>query len=288
MATYKDIYYSDTSEKLLVANISYAEAVSIGDKLESIKADTAFAVANEAARTALYPSPTQGDAVWRNDLKIEQRYYGLYSATNPGGKSIAGWYASSSSYAAIVPTTVTSTTSGATVSINQSGEVNFSNAIDITLNNAFPVSGLNVNYFSYKILVDINTINPATPHVRWAFTSGGSVVSGTYHKMTSGYYNTAVITNTFTSGDPSLSYSAVNHTSCYAEIDISNGVFIPATSGPYKTYKSRSTNSASSTFNEVFNSVGHVKLTDQPDGIKFYASSGTELMSGTIKVYGIR
>jgi len=288
MATYKDIYYADTSEKLLVANISYAEAVSIGDKLQSIKADTAFAVANEAARTALYPSPTQGDAVWRNDLKIEQRYYGLYSATNPGGKSIAGWYVSSSSYATIVPTSVTSATSGATISVNQIGEVKFSSAADITLNNAFPVSGQNVNYFSYKILVDIDTMNPATPHVRWEFTSAGSAIGSlTYYRMTNGFYNTAVITNTFTTAVPSLNNSAVNHTSCYAELDISNGVFIPATSGPYKTYKSKSTNSASSTFNEVYNTVGHVKTTDQPDGIKFY-SSGGGLMSGTIKVYGIR
>lgn len=50
-------------------------------------------VANAGARDALYPSPVQGNAVFRNDLGYEQVYYGLYNvSTNPGGLSVAGWY----------------------------------------------------------------------------------------------------------------------------------------------------------------------------------------------------
>jgi hypothetical protein len=50
-------------------------------------------VASSAARDALYPSPIQGQQVFRNDTGLMQTYYGLYNvSTNPGGRSTAGWY----------------------------------------------------------------------------------------------------------------------------------------------------------------------------------------------------
>ncbi|QDK03298.1 hypothetical protein SEA_ROMAN_56 [Microbacterium phage Roman] len=49
-------------------------------------------VANAAARNALFPSPTQGDTVFRRDLGITETYRSAYSASNVGGASPAGWY----------------------------------------------------------------------------------------------------------------------------------------------------------------------------------------------------
>ena len=50
-------------------------------------------VADAAARDVLYPSPVQGNAVFRNDRGWAEQYYGLYNAsTNPGGANPAGWY----------------------------------------------------------------------------------------------------------------------------------------------------------------------------------------------------
>lgn len=50
-------------------------------------------VANQTARDALYPSPVQGNAVFRSDTGAEETYYGLYNvSTNPGGRATAGWY----------------------------------------------------------------------------------------------------------------------------------------------------------------------------------------------------
>ena len=50
-------------------------------------------VADAAARDVLYPSPVQGNAVFRNDRGWAEQYYGLYNvSTNPGGVSVAGWY----------------------------------------------------------------------------------------------------------------------------------------------------------------------------------------------------
>lgn len=50
-------------------------------------------VAGTATRNALYPSPTQGNTVFRTDKGGPEAYSALYNAsTNPGGASAAGWY----------------------------------------------------------------------------------------------------------------------------------------------------------------------------------------------------
>jgi hypothetical protein len=93
MPTYKDIYYADNSTALSIAAISAAEATSTGDAIESLKLDTPVPVADTTARAALFPSPVQGNAVWRLDKGWEERYYAAYnSMTNPGGAATAGWY----------------------------------------------------------------------------------------------------------------------------------------------------------------------------------------------------
>lgn len=49
-------------------------------------------VADQTARDALFPSPLQGNAVFRKDKGWEETYYELYNAsTNPGGQPIPGW-----------------------------------------------------------------------------------------------------------------------------------------------------------------------------------------------------
>lgn len=53
-------------------------------------------VASQAERTALFPTPTQGDRVWRSDLQREEGYYALYSASNLAGRQTAGWAPSAS------------------------------------------------------------------------------------------------------------------------------------------------------------------------------------------------
>lgn len=59
-------------------------------------------VANVAERDAKFPSPLQGDRVWRNDLGYEETYWALRSSTNPGGADAAGWYPSWNSYPGLV------------------------------------------------------------------------------------------------------------------------------------------------------------------------------------------
>lgn len=50
-------------------------------------------VGSAAARNSLFPSPQQGDRVWRSDLGYEETYYDTYNAiANPGGLVSANWY----------------------------------------------------------------------------------------------------------------------------------------------------------------------------------------------------
>lgn len=59
----------------------------------SVQKVPALAVNTVAERNAIYPSPIQGNRVWRNDKGWEEAYFGLYNATsNPAGTSAAGWY----------------------------------------------------------------------------------------------------------------------------------------------------------------------------------------------------
>jgi len=66
-------------------------AQSVADMLDGY--DLPLSVASAGARDTLFPSPTQGDRVYRRDLATEQTYLAAYNAgTNPGGANPAGWY----------------------------------------------------------------------------------------------------------------------------------------------------------------------------------------------------
>lgn len=89
--TPEGVYYADTSTSMSVADITAEMATSISTELA--KLSNAGIVASEAERDALYPTPIQGNNVFRSDLGITQTYFDAYnSVTNPGGKATAGWY----------------------------------------------------------------------------------------------------------------------------------------------------------------------------------------------------
>lgn len=82
---------------------------------------TAPTAANQAARDLIYPSPVQGNRVFRADLGVEEVFYGAYNAsTNPGGATPQGWYpiAGMMPRFAVTKSGNTSTASGAWVENN--------------------------------------------------------------------------------------------------------------------------------------------------------------------------
>jgi hypothetical protein len=93
MPLYKDLWYADTDSPLSPHGISAAEATSAGNKLEFIEKALPVKVISSAARNELYPTPVQGDSVYRLDLGWEERYYEVYNfLNNIGGKPEPGWY----------------------------------------------------------------------------------------------------------------------------------------------------------------------------------------------------
>lgn len=111
-------------------------------------------VASAAARNALFPAPVQGNTVFRNDLGFSETYYELYSVSNIGGATTAGWYPTnpitytlpSGAFLNPVPTSTTDVTnSSATINIPYSNllceidfgaqlQINTTIAVTLTLN----------------------------------------------------------------------------------------------------------------------------------------------------------
>lgn len=52
-------------------------------------------VADVAGRSAVYPSPEQGDRVFRQNVGYTETYFDVASVSNVGGRATAGWYRTS-------------------------------------------------------------------------------------------------------------------------------------------------------------------------------------------------
>lgn len=64
--------------------------------VNNLRASASPPVGSATARNAIYPTPVQGNAVFRTDKGYEERFYAEYSAGgNPGGATPAGWYPTS-------------------------------------------------------------------------------------------------------------------------------------------------------------------------------------------------
>lgn len=79
-------------------NLFTQQATSVDLALTSLKRLSAGTVADADERNLLFPSPVQGNAVYRKDLDLVERYHAGYnSTTNPYGAAVAGWYPESGS-----------------------------------------------------------------------------------------------------------------------------------------------------------------------------------------------
>lgn len=135
------IFYADTSTEMSIADITSAMATSIGDKLGGI--EQTQTVNSQAERDLLYPTPVQGNSVFRNDLGFIQTYYGAYDvSTNPGGMPTgAGWYNTQKNMGLvpIIPTSVNQ--SGGSASYNSTtGLVTFTGVSSLRTNGVFSSS----------------------------------------------------------------------------------------------------------------------------------------------------
>lgn len=128
--------------------------------INSLKTASPTVVANVAERDSLFPSPTQGNAVFRTDIGSTERFFSAYNAsTNPGGERVAGWYPShDGGLVPLLPTSIDSTgNSNRTVSINSSGLVSFSGCLTVSLNGIF-----SDKYKMYRLVVPNHGVSGGT------------------------------------------------------------------------------------------------------------------------------
>lgn len=134
-------------------------------------------VASAAARNAVYPSPVQGNTVYRSDLGAFETYYGLYSVSNPGGKAMAGWYASQNGgMVPLTPTSVDTTgNSDRTATYTSTGFVSFTGCLTVTLNGILN----DAKYKSYRFVVNHTVSGGDNLYMR---TTNAGVPGGTYFR----------------------------------------------------------------------------------------------------------
>lgn len=121
-----------------------------------------IAVSSLADRAARYPSPVQGNAVYRLDKNYEERYYGVYNAaTNPGGKDVAGWYAPAGTFLGTYDVAVT-------VANNDDGHFAFGDNPQVLAEYTVPDPGVAYRVQMYTHL-EVGSTQPGT---RWDVSYG--------------------------------------------------------------------------------------------------------------------
>lgn len=257
------LYYVDANSSQWVAATS--DPINIG------------VVASQAERDAQYPTPAQGMSVYRTDLGVTQRYYGLFnSSTNPGGRNTAGWYDTEKSVGLvpISPSSVVVTTGTATA--NSMGQVSFTGASSVSLNNVF-----SNKFRNYRIVL---THENATQ-------TGGMFfkyrTAGTDNSAANGYLQTGLIARqnatqsyfNFTSTVHVLYDWVATAQWSHAILDIFRPYATAKTEISGKAFGYSSSSISSYTYDGIFDS-GNPSF----DGFSLHPSTG--LVDGTVQVFG--
>lgn len=234
-------------------------------------------VATSAERDAKFMSPTQGLQVWRDDLGAVETYYGLYnSSTNPGGRDTAGWYVDgrAGGLIPISPSSVVVTTGTATA--NSMGQVSFSGASSVSLNNVF-----SDKYRNYRIVLTHENANQ----------TGGMFMkyrtAGTDNSAANGYLQTGLIARqnstqsyfNFTSTVHVLYDWVATAQWSHAILDIFRPFATAKTEMSGKALGYSSSSMSSYTYDGIFDSG-----TPSFDGFSLHPSTG--LVDGTVQVFG--
>lgn len=169
------IFETNTLKTLVYASSAWQEVVNS----TAAKEFTSPTVANQTARDALFPSPVQGNSVFRSDKGYEERYFGLYnSGSNPGGRPAAGWYTNERNTGLVPITPVTVNNTGGSYSINN-GLVTFSGVSSISLNGVFSAT-----YNNYRLLLSDLLAGTGTSQITVRMRNAGADNSAnTYYQL---------------------------------------------------------------------------------------------------------
>jgi hypothetical protein len=234
-------------------------------------------VADAAARDVLYPSPVQGNAVFRNDLGYEETYYGLYNAsTNPGGRAAAGWYSNQRNVGlvSVIPPTVNF--SGGSATTNTLGEIVFTAVTSVSLNNVFSST-----YRNYRMVLNV-PVSSALTSIAIRFRNGTTDNSANsyFQFWTMKRISGATQDNT---GGPSTSYALMSKSSTYSYGVWSGDIMSPNISNQATTANGIGFSADGTGSYNLINTVLFDPNTSF-DGITIFSTSGT--MTGSVSIYG--
>lgn len=241
--------------------------------LNSLKTASPAIVANTTQRNNLFPSPVQGNAVFRTDIGSTERYFAAYHATNnPGGEAVAGWYPShDGGLVPLLPTSIDSTgNSNRTVTINSSGLVTFNGCLTVSLNGIF-----SNKYKMYRLVVPNHAVNGGTNiYIR---TRNNGTDGGTYFRTGMLWYTNS--TGSYWGGyAESLAYlcpaGTANGFSIVADFALDGALF----SSAYGQQGNGTLTSA--TVLTYFAASG--------DGLTLGLDNSSARMSGTLQLFGYR
>ena len=266
-----------------VVNQTYNGYVWSGTAWESANPNTIsltgqVIVADAAARNALYPSPVQGNAVFRSDLGYEEVYYAAHNATtNPGGRTPAGWYPNQRNMGLvpIVPATVNF--SGGAATANTLGQIDFSAVTSISLNNVFSSS-----YLRYKIIFNIS-LGTVTALINMRLRNAGTDnTAGSYFSgLVAASANTGGITGFANASAQNWiinSYSSTYGGQVLSEIVLNNVAIAARKTGTVIGMSNQNNN-----YTGLAGGVGGEQATAF-DGFTIFPAGGN--MTGSIQVFG--
>lgn len=270
MPNYKGVYYADGAADMSVADISAIEASSINDVIGSIRGGgMVVPVASVEERDAIFPTPSDGNAVWREDIGVEQRY-----------TTALGWIASSDGFMPIVPQSVVGSGTNNTFKIDPVSGVTFSSCVSLTLNNIFTKE-----FDNYKVIINVDSTTNFEAGFAVRYTTNG------VNNSAANYVRAGIGADSAT---PNISYNATGGTALTAfgnNVTARNWTSEIDFMRPAYGYYPLSLSKLSSNNNSTVQLVSTVACqynsgTTAFDGIYIYASAGVEKMTGNVKIYG--
>jgi hypothetical protein len=232
---------------------------------------TPLTVASAVARDAIFQAPTQGQQVWRNDLGAVETYFGAYNAiSNPGGRDSAGWYITDRA-GGLIPLQPSSVViASGTGSANALGQITFTNATSVSLNNVFDLT----KYTHYAVTIKV-TGNAADLAFRWRIGGTNSTANYTVAVLAGTFSNATVSSYGSGTGQSLLYLMPLGLTTNTSKLELIPGS--PVSVAQIQNY-------SGSQGYQTWGGSNNNGLAQTPDGFSIFPVSNT--ISGTIQVFG--
>lgn len=232
-------------------------------------------VANQGERDAKFMSPSQGVQVWRDDLGAVQTYFGLYnSSTNPGGRDAAGWYTNGRSGGLIPIQPSTVTIASGTGSANSLGQVSYTTATSVTLQNVF-----SSEYKNYRIIVTAAASTGCEIAIR--FATGGTPNSGGSYKA-GGWRYASNVTDNYSMGSGTYAPLGLVNSAQTGNFTAAYDIFNPMVTGN-TNYVGQSVGYGG-TYATALSYAGFFLADTNFDGIYLYPTAGN--FTGSVQIFG--